>query len=74
MKKMKVKALIAALMAGVMTVGMMGMTGCGGGSSDSGSGSGSDDKTVTIWATGSDNVRQIYEALVEDFNENSDYA
>ena len=58
MKKMKVKALIAALMAGVMTVGMMGMTGCGGGSSDSESGS-SDDKTITIWATGSDNVRQI---------------
>ncbi|HJB19243.1 MAG TPA: extracellular solute-binding protein [Candidatus Bariatricus faecipullorum] len=73
MKKMKVKALIAALMAGVMTVGMMGMTGCGGGSSDSESGS-SDDKTITIWATGSDNVRQIYETLVEDFNENSDYA
>lgn len=49
------------------------MTGCGGGSSDSESGS-SDDKTITIWATGSDNVRQIYETLVEDFNENSDYA
>lgn len=30
--------------------------------------------TVTIWATGSDNVRQVYEALIEDFNNNSDYA
>lgn len=29
---------------------------------------------VTIWATGSDNVRQIYEKLVDDFNKNSAYA
>lgn len=29
---------------------------------------------VTIWATGSDNVRQIYEKLIEDFNKNSEYA
>ena len=29
---------------------------------------------VTIWATGSDNVRQIYEKLIEDFNTNSEYA
>ncbi len=29
---------------------------------------------VTIWATGSDNVRQIYETLIEDFNNNSEYA
>lgn len=30
--------------------------------------------TVTIWATGSDNVRQIYEKLIQDFNTNSEYA
>ncbi len=29
---------------------------------------------VTIWATGSDNVRQIYEKLIDDFNSNSEYA
>ena len=34
----------------------------------------SSDNTITIWATGSDNVRQVYETLVDDFNTNSDYA
>ena len=29
---------------------------------------------VTLWATGSDNVRQIYETLIADFNSNSEYA
>ena len=29
---------------------------------------------VTLWATGSDNVRQIYETLIADFNTNSEYA
>lgn len=33
-----------------------------------------DASKVTIWATGSDNVRQIYEKLIEDFNTNSEYA
>ena len=33
-----------------------------------------DASKVTIWATGSDNVRQIYEKLIEDFNNNSEYA
>lgn len=33
-----------------------------------------DTSKVTIWATGSDNVRQIYEKLIEDFNSNSEYA
>ena len=33
-----------------------------------------DESKVTIWATGSDNVRQIYETLIEDFNTNSEYA
>ena len=33
-----------------------------------------DASKLTIWATGSDNVRQIYETLIEDFNNNSEYA
>ena len=52
-----------------MIFGMVGVTGC-----NSSSSSKNDGKTITIWATGSDNVRQIYEKLVEDFNENSEYA
>lgn len=74
MKRKHLKTWIAVLLAGVMTVGMIG---CGDGSSEAsaeGGGDSSGDKTVTIWATGSDNVRQIYETLVNDFNENSDYA
>jgi len=70
MKNMKVRKFLAALMAGTLAVGLVG---CGGGSSES-AGANGDDKTITIWATGSDNVRQIYETLVKDFNENSDYA
>lgn len=31
-------------------------------------------ETITIWASGSDNVRQIYETLSEEFNTNSEYA
>ena len=58
------------------------MAGCGGSgngdsaeaSASSESGDSGDKSTVTIWATGSDNVRQVYEALIEDFNSNSDYA
>jgi len=57
-------------MAGALAAGL---AGCGGSSGSDGEGGG-DDKTVTIWATGSDNVRQIYETLVDDFNKNSDYA
>ena len=33
-----------------------------------------DESKITIWATGSDNVRQIYETLIDDFNNNSEYA
>lgn len=54
------------------------LTGCGGGSGGSGgsgdSGSSGGKKTVSLWATGSDNVREIFEALVSDFNTNSEYA
>ena len=67
---MKTKKLTAVLMAGVLAAVA---AGCGG-SAGTGGADGSSDNTVTIWATGSDNVRQIYEALVEDFNTNSDYA
>ena len=57
------KALLAALMAGVMTIGMAGCGASGSGSE----GDGGDDKTITIWATGSDNVRTVYESLIDDF-------
>ena len=55
---------------------MTALTGCGGGSGSSGGGnaSGGDKKAVSLWATGSDNVREIFEALVNDFNTNSEYA
>lgn len=70
MKKIgKVKRLFTALVACIMIFGMVGVAGC-----NSSSSSKNDGKTITIWATGSDNVRQIYEKLVEDFNENSEYA
>ena len=59
-------------MAGVMAAGMVGCGGSGSGEEAS-AGGGSGDNTVTIWATGSDNVRQIYETLIENFN-NSEYA
>ena len=53
------------------------LTGCGGKAGDSGNsgdaGSGGK-KAVSLWATGSDNVREIFEALVSDFNTNSEYA
>ena len=69
---MKMKRFGAMLLAGAMM--MTGLAGCGGNdTADNGSGS-SSKKTVTLWATGSDNVREVYEALVEDFNNNSDYA
>ena len=57
------------LLAGTMLVAAL--AGCGGGSDDSAEGGKS---KVTLWATGSDNVRTIFETLTKDFNENSDYA
>lgn len=71
---MKMRRIGAALLAGAMM--MTALAGCGGSSGgEAGSGgSSSGGKTVTLWATGSDNVRTVYEALVEDFNNNSDYA
>lgn len=79
MKRKKVTSLLALMMAGVLAAGMAGCGGSGNGdsaeaSASSESGDSGDNSTVTIWATGSDNVRQVYEALIEDFNSNSDYA
>lgn len=76
MKRKKVTSLLALMMAGVLAAGMAGCGGSGNGDSAEASASSEsgDKSTVTIWATGSDNVRQVYEALIEDFNSNSDYA
>lgn len=62
--------MVAACLAGCG--GNSGSSGDSGGSGDSGSGGGK--KAVSLWATGSDNVREIFEALVNDFNTNSEYA
>lgn len=63
----------AALLAGAMM--MTGLAGCGSsGSSDNGSAPSTSKNKVSLWATGSDNVREVYEALIEDFNKNSEYA
>ena len=72
---MKLKRILATALAGAMALSL---AACGnsGKSSSSASGSGAGGagvQTVSLWATGSDNVRQIYEALTKDFNENSEY-
>ena len=70
---MKMKRFGAALLAGAMM--MTGLAGCGSsGSSDNGGASSTSKNKVSLWATGSDNVREVYEALIEDFNKNSEYA
>lgn len=74
MKRMKVKSLLALMMAGVLAAGAAGCGSLGETAKASDSGDSEGKSTVTIWATGSDNVRQVYEALIEDFNNNSDYA
>ena len=72
------RRLFAMLLSAVMLTALL--TGCGGkdsgsgGSSSGDSGSGEPKKAVSLWATGSDNVREIFEALVSDFNTNSEYA
>ena len=45
----------------------------GGATEAAGGGSSSGAETVTLWATGSDNVRAVYESLIADFNANSEY-
>lgn len=67
--------LLSAVMVAACLSGCGGNSGSSGGGSDSSSGSGdSGKKAVSLWATGSDNVREIFEALVNDFNTNSEYA
>lgn len=78
---MKIKKMGALVLAASLAAGAL--AGCGGskgqesssalsGAGQGSAGGGSD--TVTLWATGSDNVRQIYEKLIDDFNNNSEYA
>ena len=66
---MKMKRLGSLLLAGAMMAATL--AGCGGGSSDDSTASGGKSK-VSLWATGSDNVRAVYQALTEDFNSKSD--
>ena len=63
---MKMKRILATALAVMMA---MSLAACGQKSEQSAN-SGSDTKSTTIhlWATGSDNVRQVYEALSADFN------
>lgn len=61
---MKIKKFATVFLAAAM------LAGCGSGSSE-----GTDGKeTITLWASGSQNVGDIYETLVEEFNTNSEYA
>lgn len=73
-------------LAGLLAAGMMAsmLTGCNGGGtdpapqdggdSDGGAPAASGEKTtVHVWLTGSDNIRKVYETLIEDFNTNSEY-
>lgn len=73
------RRLFAILLSAIMVMACL--SGCGGNSGSSGNAGGSGDagsdggkKAVSLWATGSDNVREIFEALVNDFNTNSEYA
>ena len=69
------------MLAGMMLVSM---AGCGTGAQGGSDGAGTDSaqtqestdgkSTLTIWASGSDNVRQVFETLIDDFNNNSEYA
>lgn len=73
---MKTKRLLAVLTASALLATML--AGCGGDDASSNADNGGETaeavKDVQVWATGSDNVRQVFEELVEDFNTNSEYA
>lgn len=69
---MKIKRLIAA---GLSTAMILTLAACGGTPAASGDAAAPAGKpeTVTLYATGSDNVRTAFEKLTTDFNENSTY-
>lgn len=77
---MKFRRVSACLLAAVMAATLM--AGCGSSKKEDAASSGSQaaeasaegKETVTLWATGSDNVRAVYETLIDDFNNNSEYA
>jgi len=83
---MKQKRILAVLLALVLALSLAACGGgsSGGDSGDSGSSSSSDsgssggdsgssgNSVIHVWATGSDNVRQIFEKLTEDFNSKPD--
>ena len=56
---MKNKKLISTMLA--VSLGLVSLTGC--------SSEVDDEKNVTIWASGSDNVRVQFEQQIENFNE-----
>lgn len=60
---MKFKKLIATILS---TTCVLGMVGC-----SNGSGSANGKEKVTLWASGSDNMRQAYEAIEAAFNKSS---
>jgi putative spermidine/putrescine transport system substrate-binding protein len=87
-ENMKGKKVVSLVMAGAMTAALL--AGCGSsaskstsagndakaassGSTASAAGNGSVEE-FNLYATGSDNVRAIFETLTEDFNNNSEYA
>ena len=71
MKRRLLTMILSAVMLAACLTGCGGKAGGSGNSGDAGSGG---KKAVSLWATGSDNVREIFEALVSDFNTNSEYA
>lgn len=66
---MKKKRILAAILSVVMALSL---AGCGKSGEEAKTEEGGV-QTVNIWASGSDNVRQIFESLVTDFNTNSTY-
>ena len=73
---MKMKRILAAFLTTMMLMSVL--SGCGGkkesGVSASDTSGGGKKMVVNLWATGSDNVRSIFETLTEEFNTNSEYA